>query len=197
MAKDLLEPTFGKIVTPLGYDDVDFHPIHVDANGDPQVDLLSILDGEIRNYVWDALVWRKQRAGVDGITYMNVHQLRAHSDVIPMHYHSQWRKRFSHVVNVGQDYVNSTPVAPGYVAVVTNLNMWTNNAGTTVIVTAVRDNVDTTFVYRDGAPAANVPYSWTGMIYLDAGDYIRADPTNCPIGGTVYLDVSAYLMRIP
>jgi len=180
-----------------GYDGGAWRRLHVDAAGDVQNDVQSIADGEIRNYVWDSVNWQKMRADVNGIVFTNVHQLRNHSDVIPLHYHSQWRKRFSYVVDAGRDYAQSTAVPAGYVAVVTNLNMWTNNGATTVVVAAVRDGVDTTFVYRDGAPAANVPYSWTGEIYLDAGDYIRADPTNCPIGGTAYLDLSAHMMRIP
>ena len=129
--------------------------------------------------------------------HVDVDSLRGQTDVIPMNYHSQWRKRYSRVVDAGQDYVDSIVVPVGLVAVVTNLNMWTNNAGTTVVIASVRDGVDTTFAYRDGAPAANVPYGWTGFLYLNAGDYIRFDPTGCPIGGTVYGDVSAYYMRIP
>ena len=180
-----------------GWDGGTWRGMSTDAAGVQKVNINSLPEGMIRNYVWDSVNWQKMRSDANGIAFTNVHQLRNHSDVIPMHYHSQWRKRFSYVVDAGQDYVDSTAVPAGFVAVVTNINMWTNNGATTVMVAAIRDGVTTTFLVRDGAPAASVPYSWTGMLYLNAGDYIRADPTGCPIGGTVYLDVNAYLMREP
>ena len=175
MAYDLTEPTLGFIVTPITWDGVDFHP------------LLSTLAGLLEVSIQE----------VADVIQVDVDSLRGHDDVIPMHYHSQWRKRFFYTVDAGQSYVVSTAVPAGMVAVVTNLNMWTSDVLTTVVVSSVQDGVDNTFVYRDGAPAANIPYSWTGILYLDAGDYILADQTGCPIGGSVYLDVSAYLMRIP
>ena len=219
VTENLIEPTIGQIVTPITWDGANFHPPMSTVAGLLQVSIEAATEIVTRCMGYDGGAWVALHVNAAGnlqtdilssalpvgaateATLANLHvdvdSLRGQTDVIPMNYHSQWRKRYSRVVDAGQDYVDSIVVPVGLVAVVTNLNMWTNNAGTTVVIASVRDGVDTTFAYRDGAPAANVPYGWTGFLYLNAGDYIRFDPTGCPIGGTVYGDVSAYYMRIP
>ena len=196
MARDLLEPTIGTINTPVTYDGTNFHPFLSTVGGLLRIVIAEAIALTSHMMAWNGANWNAVQSLVTGILQVDIDSLRGHADTIPMNYCNQWRKRYSRVVDAGQDYVDSDPVPVGMVGVVTNVNMWTNNAGTTSIIAAVRDGVDTTFVYRDGAPALSVPYSWTGMLYLNAGDYIRFDPTGCPIGGTVYGDVNAYYMRI-
>ena len=196
MPQDLTEPTIGIVNTPVTYDGTNFHPLLSTVAGLLRVVIAESIALATHMLAWDGANWTAVQSLITGILQVDLDSLRGNDDTIPMNYHSQWRKRYSYVVDAGQDYVESIAVPVGFVAVVTNLNMWTNNAGTTAINAAIRDGTDTTFIYLDSAPGVSVPYSWTGMLYLNAGDYIRFDPTGCPIGGTVYGDVNAYYMRI-
>lgn len=196
----------------IAYDSVNdrWQAVHVDADGNLQVDITAIVDGQIHLYAWDGDSWEalqvdankylkvtlplEEALGARGYQYTGSAWVRSN---LLWGYHDNWIEgTYEQATSDGTWVWNATTVPTGEVWVA-NCCLGVNyNRDPTNIRFMIRRNTNNYYLDWVNAPGAVTPFSWNGSVVLKAGDILRVDIGGCITNDYLAANVLGYKMDV-
>ncbi len=108
-----------------------------------------------------------------------------------------YRLNYSSLVEVpnavlGDNNLNCPPCDPDRVLVVTTIVAWNADNACTYLMTGISTGAGSRWVRRAVAPVADSSVEWSGHLYLDEGDFVRAYFRGCVLNDSLSLMVTGY-----